>query len=165
MDYDVKMVQNQIKAFNKAYSRAQKADSLTADYYAAINDLIDYDRMTAKSYATAGTKYLESMTVEELYAYSSDIKQAKDLIEFSNFASKMDVMGAKDVKSLLWQMYDKLLDKGYQFDSDLVRTVAEGDTDVDFKEFALQMNKYLNDPDYGFSDVMEWWDSKTGLEE
>lgn len=78
MDYDVKMVQNQIKAFNKAYSRAQKNDTLTADYYAAINDLIDYDRMTALSYAKSGTKYLEGMTVEELYAYSSDIKQAKE---------------------------------------------------------------------------------------
>lgn len=164
MDYDVKMVQNQIKAFNKAYSRAQKNDTLTADYYAAINDLIDYDRMTSRSYAKAGTKYLEGMTVEELYSYSSDIKQAKDLIEFSNFASKMDVMGAKDNKSLLWKMYDKIIDKGYQFDSDLVRAVADGETDVNFKGFALQMHKYLSEPDYGFSDVMQWWDTQNGLE-
>ena len=54
MDNDVKYVQLQIKAFNKALSRADKANILGGDTYATINDLIDYERMTRSGYAKAG---------------------------------------------------------------------------------------------------------------
>lgn len=162
---NVKMVQNQIKAFNKALSRADKAASIDGEFLREINDLIDYERMTLKGFAKAGTKYLESMTPEELLSYSSDIQQAKDLIELSNLEFKLDIEGAKDPKALLWKLYDKLDDAGYAFDSDQVKEVADGETKINYRDFALKMHKYLTDENYGYSDFNEWFDSQKALED
>lgn len=162
---NVQMVQKQIKSFNKAFSRAEKKDSIRGDFYAAITDLIDYDRMTKSGFAKAGAKYLEKMTPEELLSYSSDIEQAKNLLKLSSLEFKLDVEGAKDPKSLLWKLYDKLDAAGLAFDSDQVKAVADGDVNIDYKSFALQMHKYLTDKNYGLSDVQKWFDEQTALEE
>ena len=165
MNNNVKMVQKQIRAFNKALSRADKAYNISGDIYAAITDLIDYDRMTNKGYGKAGTKYLESMSPEELLSYSSDIEQAKNLLEISNLEFKLDIAGVKDPKSLLWKMYDKLDKAGYAFDSDQVKAVADNEVPISYKDLAVQMNRYLTDDDYGLSDVQAWWDEKLSLED
>lgn len=162
---NVSFVQKQVKAFNKALSRADKANILSNEVYAAISDLIDYDRMTQKGYGKAGTKYLESMTPEELMAYSADIEAAKNLLDLEKLTSQLDLATAKDPKSLLWQMYQKLEDAGYAFDSDQVRAVTEGDTNISYKEMVLKMHKYLTNPDYGLSDFNEWFDEMNALEE
>lgn len=162
---NVQFVQKQVKAFNKALSRADKANILSNEIYAAITDLIDYDRMTQKGYGKAGTKYLESMTPEELMAYSSDIENAKNLIELEKLSFQLDLSSAKDAKSLLWQMYQKLEDAGYAFDSDQVRAVVEGETNITVKAMAVKMNKYLNDPNYGLSDFDEWFNEMASLED
>ena len=78
MNDDVRMVQKQIKAFNKALSRAKAKDSIIS-VMDGINELIDYERMTHKMYAKAGKGYLESLSHEELLAYSADIEKAKEL--------------------------------------------------------------------------------------
>ena len=164
MDNDVKYVQLQIKAFNKALSRADKANILGGDTYATINDLIDYERMTRSGYAKAGAKYLEKMDPDELAAYSSDIKQAKDLIELEKTISLIDIESTTDSKALLWKMYQKLEDSGLAFDSDQVQAVLEKDSGITIREMALHMNRYLTDMDYGLSDFDEWFNSKISLE-
>lgn len=159
-------IQKQIKAFNKAFSRAEAAGTLSDEFYAQITDLIDYDRMTKKGYAKAGKKYLENLSYKDLLAYSSDIKQAKSLIDLSNLVDKFDITdieGAKDYKSLLWTLYDKI-DEHKNFDSDYVYKAVEGENPVDLRKLALEMYKYLNNPDYGLSDFDEWYQSHTGLE-
>lgn len=156
-------VQKQIKAFNKALSRA-KAKGSVKDVLANINNLIDYDRMTHKMYAKAGKGYLESLSAEELLAYSSDIEDAKELIEVGNWASKLNIAGATDPMAFLWKMCDELKAKGLPFDSDQIKAIQKGEVDVDWREMARQMEKYMNDPDYLLSDVEEWWEKATGLE-
>lgn len=165
MRNNVEMVQKQIKAFNKALSRADKASAISGDFYRAINDLIDYERMTKSGYAKAGAKYLENMTPEELLSYSADIEQAKNLVELSSLEFKLDIEGAKDSKSLLWKLYDKLDAAGFAFDSEQVKAVAEGEVNINYKDFAFQMYRYLNDKDYGLSDVQAWFDEQLALEE
>lgn len=165
MNNNVQMVQKQIKAFNKALARANKTSQISGEFERAINDLIDYDRMTRSGYGKAGTKYLESMTPEELLTYSSDIQQAKDLIELSTIEFKLDVSGAKDPKALLWKLYDKLDAAGLAFDSDQVKAVAENEVKIDYKSFAFQMYKYLNEDEYGLSNVQQWWDEQVALED
>ena len=161
---NIEMTQLQIKAFNKALSRADKANLISDDIYAAITDLIDPERMTASGYGKAGKKYLEKMTPEELLAYGSDIEAAKNLLEISKLSTQLDISEATDPKGLLWRMYQKLEDAGYAFDSDQVRAVADGEVNVTFKDMALKMNKYLTDEDYGLSDFTEWFNSQTALE-
>ena len=161
---DVTNIQLQIKAFNKALSRADKAGTLSDDVYAAISDLIDPERMTKSGYGKAGKKYLENMSPEELLSYSSDIKDAKNLLELDSLSFKLDIQTAKDPQGLLWRMYQKLEDAGYAFDSDQVKAVADGDVNVSFKDFALHMQKYLQDQDYGLTDFNEWFDSQTALD-
>lgn len=156
-------VQRQIKAFNKALSRA-KAKGTTKDVLTNINNLIDYERMTHKMYAKAGKKYLESLSAEELLAYSSDIEDAKELIEVGNWASKLNIAGATDPMAFLWKMCDELKAKGLPFDSDQIKAIQKGEVDVDWREMAHQMEKYMNDPDYLLSDVEEWWEKAIGLE-
>ena len=156
-------VQRQIKAFNKALSRA-KAKGSTKDVLNNINNLIDYDRMTHKMYAKAGKGYLESLSAEELLAYSSDIEDAKELIEVGNWASRLNIEGASDPMAFLWKMCDELKAKGLPFDSDQIKAIQKGEVDVDWREMARQMEKYMNDPDYLLSDVEEWWEKATGLE-
>lgn len=165
MENNVSMVQLQIKAFNKAFSRAEKANLISDEVYAAITDLIDYARMTKSGFGKAGTKYLENMTPEELMSYSSDIEQAKNLIELEKLSSKLDIESASDPQGLLWSMYNKLEASGLAFDSDQVKAVLDGDTNITFKDMALKMNKYLNDKDYGLADFTEWFNSQTTLEE
>ena len=160
---NVTEIQLQIKAFNKALSRADKANLISDEYYAAISDLIDPERMTKSGFGKAGKKYLESMTPEELLAYSSDIKQAKNLLELESLSFQLDIQGVKDPEGLLWQMYQKLEDAGYAFDSEQVKAVLDGETDVSVKRFALHMNKYLHDENYGLSDFNEWFNSQTSL--
>lgn len=156
-------VQKQIKAFNKALSRA-KAKGTTKDVLNNINNLIDYDRMTHKMYAKAGKGYLESLSAEELLAYSSDIEAAKELIEVGNRASRLNIAGATDPMAFLWKMYDELKAKGLPFDSDQIKAIQKGDVDVNWREMANQMEKYMKDPDYLLSDIEEWWEKATGLE-
>ena len=119
MENNVKMVQAQIKAFNKALSRAKAKGSLT-DVLNNINDLIDYDRMTHKMFAKAGKGYLESLTPEELLAYSADVEYAKELIDVGNWAKKVDISGASDPVSFLWKMFDTLKAAGLAFYSVLL---------------------------------------------
>lgn len=155
-------VQLQIKAFNRYMQRNQ--DKISDEVYEAITDLIDIDRMTASGYAKAGSKYLENMTPKELLAYSSDIEEARMLLDFDMITDQLDINNAKDPKSALWRMADKLRDAGMPFDSDQIKTVADGEaTNVRFKDMMLQMNKLLHNPDYGLSDFYEWWDNKEGL--
>ena len=155
-------VQLQIKAFNRYMQRNQ--DKISDEVYEAITDLIDIDRMTASGYAKAGSKYLENMTPKELLAYSSDIEEARMLLDFDMITDQLDINNAKDPKSALWRMADKLRDAGMPFDSDQIKTVADGKaTNVRFKDMMLQMNKLLHNPDYGLSDFYEWWDDKEGL--
>ena len=157
-------IQKQIRSFNKAFQRADAKGAIPSNFYAQITDLIDYDRMTMKGYAKAGKKYLESMSYKDLLAYVSDIKQAKGLVDLSNLTSKMDITGAKDYKSLLWKLYDQI-DVHKNFDSDYVYNVVNGEVNIDYKDFALKMWKYLNNPDYGLSDFDEWYQTHTGLED
>ena len=161
---DITNIQLQIKAFNKALSRADKAGTLSDDIYAAISDLIDPERMTKSGLGKAGKKYLENMSPEELLAYSSDIGDAKKLLEIDSLSFKLDLDGVKDPQGLLWRMYQKLEDAGYAFDSEQVRAVADGTVSVNFKSFALHMNKYLHDPEYGLTDFNEWFDSQVALD-
>ena len=160
---NIEMTQLQIKAFNKALSRADKANLISDDIYAAISDLIDPERMTKSGYAMAGKKYLESMSTEELLAYSSDIQAAKDLMEISKLSNQIDISAAKDPKGLLWGLYQKLEDAGLGFDSDPVDDVLKGNVNVSVKDLALKMNKYLTDENYGLSDFKEWFNSQATL--
>ena len=161
---NVLQTQKQIKAFNKALSRA-KAKGSVKDVLAKINNLIDYERMTHKMYAKAGKRYLESLSVEELLAYSSDIEDAKELIEVGNWASKLNIEGASDPMAFLWKMCDELKAKGLPFDSDQIKAIQKGEVDVDWREMAKQLEKYMNDPYYILSDVEKWWKETTGLED
>ena len=164
MKNNARYVQLQVKAFNKYMQR--HLDDVSDEVYEAITDLIDIDRMTASGYAKAGSKYLEEMTPKELMAYSSDIEEARMLLDFDMLTDQMEIDNAKDPKSALWRMSQKLIDAGMPFDSDQIKTVADGEaSNVKFKDMMLQMNKMLHDPDYGMSDFYEWWENKEGLQE
>lgn len=165
MENDVRMVQLQIKAFNKALSRADKANIIDSETYRVINDLIDYDRMTKSGYGKAGAKYLESLTPSELAAYSSDIKQAKDLLEMEKTLSQIDIDAAKDPKDLLWKMFQKLEDAGLAFSSKQVHAVELGFKDISIREMVLKMNKYLTDANYGLSDFDAWFNEQITFKE
>lgn len=165
MENNVRMVQLQIKAFNKALSRADKANLLHDETYGVINDLIDWDRMTKSGYAKAGAKYLEKMTPEELLSYSADIKQAKDLLELEKTIQLVEIDSAADPKSLLWQMCQKLEDAGLAFDSDQIQAVLNGDVNISIRDMALKMNKYLREKDWGLSDFDEWFNEQAALED
>lgn len=164
MENNVKMVQTQIKAFNKALSRAKAKGSLT-DVLDNINDLIDYDRMTHKMFAKAGKGYLESLTPEELLAYSADVEYAKELIDVGNWAKKVDISGASDPVTFLWKMFDTLKAAGLAFYSEQVKAVEKGDVNISWREMAKVMFKYLHDPEFLLEDVDNWWKEQTGLEQ
>ena len=169
MTNNPRQIELQIKAFNKALARADKAGKISNEAYELISDLIDYDRMTKSGYAKAGTKYLESMTPTELLAYSSDIQEAKDVLELETMEYKLDVQGiidvAKDPVSLLWKYQDYLKSKGMPFDSDLIKMVAVGLTKkVTWKNLIHQMQKYLVNENYGLSDAVQWFNEKEGLQ-
>ena len=161
---NVKQIQLQIKAFNKALSRADKAGSISDNVYEAISDLIGYDRMTKSGAGKAGEKYLSSLSPKELMSYSSDIEAARNLLKLDKIISEFDIGEYKDQKSLLWKLYDELLDEGKVFDSEQVKAIADGEVDINPEELVVQMYKYKNDPNYGLSDVAEWYESKRGLE-
>lgn len=165
MENNVRMVQLQIKAFNKALSRSDKADLLHGESYGVINDLIDWDRMTKSGYAKAGTRYLEKMTPDELLSYSADIQQAKDLLELEKTIQMVEIDSAADGKALLWKMYQKLQDAGLAFDSDQVHAVETQSVGITIREMVLHMNRYLTDKDYGLSDFDRWYNEKAALEE
>lgn len=165
MENNVRMVQLQIKAFNKALSRADKADLLHGETYGVINDLIDWDRMTKSGYAKAGAKYLEKMTPDELLSYSADIQQARDLLKLEKTIQMVEIDSATDGKALLWKLYQKLQDAGLAFDSDQVHAVETQSVDITIREMALHMNRYLTDKDYGLSDFDGWFNEKAALEE
>lgn len=162
MNNNVRYIQKQIKAFNKYMSR--NLDNISNEVYEAIEDLIDLDRVTASGYAKAGSKYLENMTPKQLLAYSSDIEEARMLIDFDMLTDEFDIHNAKDPISALWRMVQKLEDEGMPYDSNQVKAVEKGETtNIKFKDMMLQMNKLLHDPNYGLSDVKEWWDRNEGL--
>lgn len=155
-------VQLQIKAFNKYISR--NMDKISDEVYEAITDLIDYERMTASGYAKAGIKYLESMTPRELLAYSADIENARLLVDFDMMTDQLEIDNAKDPASALWRMAEKLKNENIAYDSDQIYLVEKGAaSNIGFKDMMLQLNKLLNDPDYGLSDMSEWWNRKEGL--
>ena len=160
---DVNNVQLQIKAFNKALSRADKAGSISDEVYAAISDLIDPARMTSSGYGKAGKKYLESMTPEELLSYSADISEARTLLDVDTLSLKLDLEDVTDPKGLLWRMYQKLQDNGLGFDSDQVHAVEIGAVNIGYREMVLKMNTYLHNPDFGISDFNEWFNNKASL--
>lgn len=163
MTNNVSQIQKQIKAFNKALSRADKAGLISDQYYAAISDLIDPERMTKKGYAMAGSKYLENLTPEELLSYSADIQQAKDLIDIEKIGDLIDfdTYNVKDRKGLLWGVFNEMEARGLAFDSDQVQRAVNGE--VPLRNMVIQMNRYLTEQDYGLGDFNEWWYSQEGL--
>ena len=163
MNPNIDMVQKQIRAFNKQFSRVDKAGLITPSGLALVTDLMDYERMTAKGFAKAGKKYLESMTEEELLAYSADIEDAYDILKWDKEMSSFE-FSAKDPESLLWKMYNELDANGQPFDSDDVKDVIDGVYDVGYKEMAAKMYRVLKDKSYGLADFNEWFQSKRGLE-
>ena len=163
MNPNIEMVQRQIKAFNKAFSRIEKAGKITGEGLALVTDFIDYDRMTEAGFAKAGKRYLENMTEEELLAYSADIEDAYDIIKWDKEMAAFEV-SAKDPESLLWKMYNMLDDAGQPFDSDDVKDVIDGVYDVGFKEMASKMYKLLKTKDYGLSDFNDWFQKQRSLD-
>lgn len=161
---NVDYVQRQVKAFNKALSRAEKAGYISGEAFRSIYDLIDNDRMTISGYGKAGKKFLSEMTPEELLLYSADIQQANELLSVEKMLQELDIESAKDPKGLLWSMYNKLEDAGFAFDSTQVHAVELGDVNISYRSMIQQMNKYLNDPDYGLSDVDKWFKEQSSLE-
>lgn len=162
MNPNVKMVQKQIRSFNKAYSRVEKTGKLTGEGEALITDFIDYERMTKSGYAMAGTKYLEKMSEEELLAYSADIENAYDILKWDKEMAEFEI-SAKDPESLLWKMFNELDASGQPFDSDDVKDVIDGVYEVGYKEMASKMYKLLKNKEYGLSDFNEWFQTKRGL--
>lgn len=160
-------VQKQIKAFNKALSRAESADSISDTVYAAVMDLIDYNRMTEGGYGKAGSKYLESLSPDELLSYSADIQQAKDLIEMekalSQFDDDIDLASMIDPKAALWKLKEDLEDAAFPFSYQYVRDVVEGDKDISFGNLYRHMLKLKNDKDYSMSNFDEWYNSAKGI--
>lgn len=163
MNPNIDKIQKQIRAFNKQYSRIEKAGQITSEGLALVTDLIDYDRMTISGFAKAGSKYLENMTEEELLAYSADIEDAYDIIRWDKEMSEFE-LSAKDPESLLWKLYNYLDDNGQPFDSDDVKDVIDGVYEIGFKEMASKMYRVLKDKEYGLSDFNEWFQSQRGLE-
>lgn len=161
--YNLDIIQKQLKAFNKALSRADKAGILSDEIYAAISDLIDPDRMTASGMAKAGKKYLESMQSVEVLAYSSDIKAAKQLLEIEKLSGVLDVVGNSDTKGFLWRIHQELIDAGMPFDSDQVKAVEDNTKEVTVKDMALHMIRYKVDPNYGLAEFNEWYSSLKDL--
>lgn len=159
-------IQRQIKAFNRAFSRAEKAGKVSNKAYERITDLIDYERMTQKGFAKAGTRYLEAMSDKELLAYSSDIEEARDVLDLESFAYRLEIQDAKDPKSLLWKYQDYLISKGMPYDSDQIYAYTSGATKkVTWQGLIKQMQKYLHDKNYGLSDALEWFEAQEGLSE
>ena len=153
-------IQKQIKAFNKALSRAEKKGVLKGDYYKKINDLIDIDRMTKSGYAMSGTKYLENMTYKDLMSYQADITAARETLDLASIVDEIDIEAAPDVKGALWQMFNKLADNSLLLDSDQVHDVEMGNVNIDYRKMLRQMNRYLNDPNYLLADFDAWWDKE-----
>lgn len=167
MNQNISIIQKQIKAFNKALSRADKAGSISNDALAQITDLIDWDRMTQSGYAKAGARYLERMTPEELLAYSSDIKAAKSVIELENISSYYDLTYTKDAESMLWSMYQKLEDLAMPFDSDDYKIIVDrqlsGESTITLKQLLAGLYKYGTNPDYGLSDYLADYEAREGI--
>ena len=153
-------IQKQIKAFNKALSRADKADAISGEYLRLINDLIDVDRMTSSGNAKAGTKYLENMTYKDLMSYQSDITAAREMLKIATITNELDMEFVKDKKDALWSLYNKLEDNGIKLDSDQVHDVETGEVNIEFKSVMRHMNKLLTTKNYGVSDFSEWWDKQ-----
>lgn len=163
MNPNIQMVQRQIRAFNKQFSRIDKAGLITNQGYALVTDLIDYDRMTMKGFAKAGTKYLENMTEEELLAYSADIEDAYDILRWDKEMSNFE-LSAKDPELLLWTLFNEIEEQGQPLNSDDIKDVLDGVYEVGIKEMASKMYKVLKEKEYGLADFDEWLKSKKGLE-
>lgn len=164
---NLKMIQRQIKAFNKALSRADSAHQLTMENMETIDDLIGADRMTKGGYAKAGEKFLQSLSDYELAALSADIQSARESLEVAKIANEFDFVDAitiDDPKSAIWGMYTNLLDRGYQLDSEQIKSIADGEVDSSTGEVLKEMKKVLTQKNYGIADFSEWFDNMRYLE-
>ena len=161
---NVKAVQRQIRNFNKVYSRALNKDILSPKGLAMVTDLIDYNRTTEAGFGKAGTKYLSSLSNEELLSYSSDIEDAYDIIRWEREMTDFE-LSASDPESLLWKMFDMLELNKVNFNSEDVQDVIDGNTEVGYKEMASKMYRILKDKSYGMADFKEWFEEKRGLSE
>lgn len=163
---NVQMVQKQIKAFNKAWSRADSAKVLSMEYNDIISDLVGADRLTKGGYAKAGVKYLQSLSDYQLAALSADIQQARETIDVAKISDSVDIrdFDISDPKSAIWNMYNKLLDSGYQLDSNQVKSLADGDFQEDTIGVLKEMKKVLTNKNYGLADFSEYFNNLQELE-
>ena len=163
---NVKMVQKQIKTFNKAWSRADSANVLSMEYNDIISDLLGADRLTKGGYAKAGVKYLQSLSDYQLAALSADIQQAREAIDVAKISDSVDIrdFDISDPKSAIWNMYNKLLDSGYQLDSNQVKSLADGDFQEDTIGVLKEMKKVLTNKNYGLADFSEYFTNLQELE-
>ena len=163
---NLRQVQLQIKAFNKAWSRADSAKQLSMEYNETITSLVGQSRLTKGGYAKAGTKYLESLSDYELMALSGDIEAARNAIEVAKVTTSMNIydIDIEDPKSAIWSMYNDLLNRGYQLDSAQVKSLADGDYDTPTVDVLKEMKKVLTQKNYGLSDFANWFDSMSNLE-
>ena len=163
---NVQMVQKQIKAFNKAWSRADSAKVLSMEYHDIISDLVGADRLTKGGYTKAGVKYLQSLSDYQLAALSADIQQARKAIDVAKISDSVDIrdFDISDPKSAIWNMYTKLLDSGYQLDSNQVKSLADGDFQEDTIGVLREMKKVLTNKNYGLADFSEYFNNLQELE-
>ena len=143
------------------FSWKKNYNIISNKYAGQITDLIDLERMTAGGYGKAGTKYLESLSEEELMAYSSDIERASQYIQLEKIQLKYEI-DAIDMESLLWKLFSEAMDRGLPFDSDQVKEAADGN--VDTMSFIIELDKYISNKNYGAADFQDWFDAQKGLE-
>lgn len=166
---NVQMVQKQIKAFNKAWSRADSAKVLSMEYNDIISDLVGADRLTKGRYAKAGVKYLQSLSDYQLAALSADIQQAMETIQVAKISNELNIeeYDISDVKGAVWQMYNKLMTTyGTGLDSEQVKSleksITSGETSV--VSGLKEMRKFVTQKNYGNANFKEYVDSLSELE-
>lgn len=166
---NLKMVQKQIRAFNKKWSRADSAHVLDMEMNEEIKDLLGTAGFTKAGYVKAGEKYLQSLSEYQLASLSADIQDAAKAIDIARFTQSLDISNIRisDPKSALWSMYNKLIDRGLDLSSSQVKTmedsILEGKSRYTTLETLKEMNKALNDPEYGVADFADWVSTATEL--
>lgn len=174
--YNRNQVQKQIRAFNKQMQRAEKAGKISDRTYEQIQNLIDptQGRMTPGGYAKAGSKYLESMSDFELDLFSSDISDAKNLMEsaiaYEKFFSEGIDFEGKERDQIIWETFN-FLEKQYgtALDSDQIKELADNEKkDVSTEAVVNQMMNVARSTakhPYGMSDFADWFNSLPTLQE
>ena len=107
------------------------------------------------------------MTRSELMQYTSDIMEAKKMLQNMKELDELVELGSeialKGDRAELWRVYNELANKGYKLDSEQMHDLITNEETGSITDIVNSIIRVADSSDYGMADLDQWFNNLKGI--